>query len=135
MTDQLMPISDTVIDQVYGADDQHIATDFFRRLCNQAKEANRLRAAINTPEIHDFIKAVQLEAIHQRERWGTEHDEGKSPEDWLWLIAYLGTKAAQAHRYGDSNKYLHHIVTVAAACLNWHANASGTNTRMRPGAT
>lgn len=43
MTAPLTPITDEIIDQIASADDQHIATDFFRRLCNQAKEANRLR--------------------------------------------------------------------------------------------
>lgn len=43
MTAPLTPITDEIIDQIASADDQHIATDFFRRLCNQAKEANSLR--------------------------------------------------------------------------------------------
>lgn len=100
---------------------------------DERAELERLRGLINSPEIHDFVAAVQREAIHQRERWGSEHDEGKSPEDWLWLIAYLSTKATQASRYKDTEKYLHHIVTCAAACLNWHANATGKDTGMRPG--
>lgn len=89
---------------------------------------------INTPELTDFIRGIQLEALHQRQRWGTNHDQGKTPEDWLWLLAYLATKASQASRYNDQDKYLHHIITCAAACLNWHANASGINTEMKPGA-
>ncbi|MEW5709786.1 MAG: hypothetical protein AB1830_12920 [Pseudomonadota bacterium] len=87
--------------------------------------------AINRPELDDFMAAVVNEARHQRARWGAEHDAGKSPEDWLWLVAYLATKAAQAHRYGDRGKYLHHIITTAAACLNWHAYASGQDA-LRP---
>jgi hypothetical protein len=90
-------------------------------------------AKLNAPELHDFREAVVLEAAHQRERWGSDHDEGKTAEDWLWLVAYLSTKAGQAHRYGDRDKYLHHIITCAAACANWHASASGTNTQMRAG--
>lgn len=97
-------------------------------------EVARLRGRLNTPEINDFVKAVVLEAAHQREWWGTKHDQGKSPEDWLWLIAYLATKAAQAIRYGDHDKHLHHIITTAAACANWHAYASGKNKEMKPGA-
>ena len=90
-------------------------------------------AKLNAPELHSFRDAVVLEAAHQRERWGTDHDGGKQPEDWLWLVAYLATKAGQAHRYGDREKYLHHIVTCGAACANWHAHALGANTEMRPG--
>ena len=93
-------------------------------------ENRRLDALLNTPELHDFSKAVILEAAHQRERWKDGHDEMKSPSDWLWLIAYLTTKATQAERYGDPDKYLHHIITCAAACSNWHASVS---TRKVPG--
>lgn len=96
-------------------------------------EIARLTGLINNPQMVDFLVAVKLEAIHQRERWGSEHDDGKGPEDWLWLVAYLSTKATQASRYEDREKYLHHIITCAAACLNWHANATGTETTMRPG--
>lgn len=99
---------------------------------DEAMDAARWRER-NTPEIHDFLLATQREAVHQRERWGTDHDGGKEPEDWLWLVAYLATKATQANRYGDADKYLHHIITCAAACLNWHANANGDNAEMRPG--
>lgn len=97
-------------------------------------EVASLRRKINSPEIADFVSAIQNEAVHQRERWGTQNDEGKSAEDWLWLIAYLTTKAAQASRYGDDAKYLHHIVTTGAACLNWHANVTRKNVDMKPGA-
>lgn len=91
-------------------------------------------AKLNAPELLAFRDAVVQEAAHQRERWGTAHDGGKQPEDWMWLVAYLSTKATQAYRYGDQAKYLHHIITCAAACANWHASATGANTSMRPGA-
>lgn len=149
--------------------------------------------AINTPEVADFIKAVEREALHQRERWGVDHDSGKTDADWFWLIGYLAGKALAATkgetlpRYRhvknggtyeivsiaeDENnrgemlvvyrgeddgkiwvrpstqffdgrfeeltpkpreKVLHHIITTAAACLNWHAHALGAYQRMRPG--
>lgn len=88
------------------------------------RELARLRSLIDNPHIGNFLEGVRFEAVHQVERWGEDHDARKSPEDWLWTIAYLSTKAAQAARYGDANKYLHHIVTTAAACLNWHRLAS-----------
>lgn len=90
-------------------------------------------AKLNAPELHSFRDAVVLEAAHQRERWGSDHDAGKTFEDWLWLVAYLSTKASQANRYGDRDKALHHIITCAAACANWHAFATGEHTGMRPG--
>lgn len=87
-------------------------------------ELGRLRDLINSPHVGDFIESVRLEAAHQVERWGADHDKLKTPEDWLWTVAYLTTKASQAARYGDRDKYLHHIVTTAAVALNWHRLAS-----------
>ena len=97
------------------------------------KRVQQLESLINTPEIKDFVKATELEAMHQRERWGNEHDAGKRPEDWIALIAYLLGKATKAHFDNNNDKLLHHIITIAAACANWHANAAGTNNEMRPG--
>lgn len=108
-------------------------------------EANRIKALLNTPELHDFGKAVVLEAAHQRERWEAEHDAGKTPADWYWLIGHLAGKCNTAHqrahdeRAGDTavamlrEKAMHHAITTAAALANWHAAIAGTDTRMRPG--
>jgi hypothetical protein len=107
----------------------------------------QLRAQINTPHTREFLVAVQMEAIHQRERWTAEHDHGKSDADWFWLIGYLAGKALHAAAaeqrelqdndfaaaHGHFEKRLHHVVTTAAACLNWHAMLAGADTRMRPG--
>jgi hypothetical protein len=86
--------------------------------------------AINTPEIGDFIEAIRREALHQRERWGTKHGAGKTDADWFWLIGYLAGKTLHAK---TRDKQLHHIITTAAACLNWHAAKVGAHTAMRPG--
>ena len=98
-----------------------------------AAEMTRLRALLNTPELHDFASAVVREAAHQRERWGTAHDAGKTPPDWFWLLGYLGGKALQAAMVGDTDKALHHTISSAAALANWHAALSGSSTAMRPG--
>lgn len=119
-------------------------------------------AKINTPEVNDFLKAVELEAKHQRLRWGTSHDGGKTDADWFWLIGYLAGKALHnpdvpevpeaggmergMHPEIDLflnlrderakkvlDKQLHRIITVAAAALNWHAAKLGIYTDMRPG--
>jgi hypothetical protein len=87
--------------------------------------------AINTPEIADFLHAVENEALHQRERWGSDHDEGKTDADWFWLIGHLAGKAMRPGQ--PVEKMLHHIITTAAACLNWHAARIGLHTDMRPG--
>lgn len=93
----------------------------------------RLRALVGAPELHDFAKGAVLEAAHQRERWGSLHDAGKTPLDWFWLIGYLSQKAAMAQIAGDTDKALHHTVSTAAALANWHAAISGAHTAMRPG--
>jgi hypothetical protein len=96
------------------------------------KLAEEAEAKLNSPELHDFSAGVIMEAAHQRERWGSEHDESKGADDWFWLIAYLATKAMQAITYGDHDKALHHMITTAAALANWHASLTGKNTEMRP---
>ena len=85
------------------------------------------------PETRDFLRGVTLEAEHQRARWGTAHDAGKEPEDWLFLIGWLAGKACAAARLGDQNKALHHTISSAAALANWHLALSGADARMRPG--
>lgn len=97
------------------------------------REVARLKALINTPRTDDFFEAVRNEAAHQVERWGTEHDAGKRPEDWIALLVYLTGKATKAYYDGDGNKLRHHIVTVGAVCLNWLRNLNGETTAMRPG--
>jgi len=91
-------------------------------------QAEALRAEINTPHTADFLEAVNLEAAHQRLRWPSETDAGKTDADWFWLIGFLAGKALS-----KPEKQLHHIITTAAALMNWHAAKTGTDTRMRPG--
>jgi len=97
-----------------------------KQLTQVRRERDRAESLMNNPEINNFIEGVKSEAAHQVKRWGKNHDGLKTPEDWLWLIAYLSTKASQASRYGDKEKYLHHILTCAAACFNWHKNVTDT---------
>ncbi|SDC08168.1 hypothetical protein SAMN05216337_1001208 [Bradyrhizobium brasilense] len=92
-----------------------------------------MEADLNRPETADFMRGVPLEANHQRKRWGAEHDEGKSPLDWFWLIGYLAQKAASSAVAGDLEKAKHHTISTAAALANWHLQLSGADTSMRPG--
>jgi len=96
------------------------------------KENGRLSSIINTPQSDDFLRAVSIEAEHQRQRWGSDHDQGKAPADWFWLVGYLAGKALHKHADGDIDKAEHHIITTAAACANWHRAMLG-KTNMRPG--
>ena len=93
-------------------------------------ELANAQGLLNAPEIIDFIKAVQLEAAHQRSRWGSDHDAGKTDADWFWLLGYLGGKALRAN--DGIEKQLHRIIAISAAACNWHAAKLG-KTNMRPG--
>lgn len=93
----------------------------------------QLLELLNTPECESFDLAVPLEAAHQEARWGTEHDAGKNPEDWFWLIGYLAGKALAAFKAGDMEKAKHHCISTAAATRNWHKMIRGGNSAMRPG--
>lgn len=95
------------------------------------EENMKYYALINTPELNDFSKAVVIEAVHQRERFGREHDVCKTVDEWFWVLCYLATKATQAYRYGDHEKYLHHLVTSAALLNNWHAYAIEENNKKK----
>lgn len=93
----------------------------------------KLRALLSTPEVEDFDKALPLEAAHQVDRWGSEHDAGKQPEDWFWLLGWLAGKAVHAVRAGDTQKAKHHTITAAAMLRNWHAQLRTGASVMRPG--
>jgi hypothetical protein len=100
---------------------------------NEIVELERLRALVHSPQVTDFLEAVRTEAAHQVERFGSDHDAGKGPTDWFWLLGYLAGKAVWSATHGDREKALHHVITTAAACLNWHAQLSGEARGMRPG--
>lgn len=78
-----------------------------------------LELKINTPETKDFIKGVQLEATHQRERWTEDHDKEKNDADWFWTLGYLAAKTIHKD-CDDLDKFNHWIITCAALCANWH---------------
>lgn len=93
--------------------------------CRDAvKDLRRLSALLHQPHVVDFLAAVELEAAHQRDRWGEAHDRRKGPEEWYWLVGFLGGKALRAHLDGDRDKTLHHTISTAAALAQWHAYAS-----------
>jgi len=96
-------------------------------------EVERLEKLVNTPHTHDWLEAVPLEAAHQIERWGTDHDDGKSPFDWFWLIGYLSQKAAQSAVAGDVEKAKHHTISTGACLLNWYRRMTGDDYTFQPG--
>src|SRR5258708_4428357 len=72
---------------------------------NEALE--KYKASLDHPELEDFAKGVVIEAQHQRQRWGDDHDTTKEPEEWFWLIGYLAGKGLRSQRDGDMEKFKH----------------------------
>lgn len=139
------PISNPLLDEleeyanrIDQSEPDHVDINFHElrsviaRLRSAESEADRLNQIVNSPQSDDFLRAVSTEAEHQRQRWGSEHDSGKQPADWFWLVGYLAGKALHAHAVGDTVKAEHHVITTAAALANWHRAMFG-NTNMRPG--
>jgi hypothetical protein len=93
-------------------------------------ERDALNRLIDMPSTADFLESVKLEAAHQRQHIVADHDAGKADSEWFWLIGYLAGKALSAP---TMEKRLHHVITTAAACFNWHRHVTGEATGMRPG--
>lgn len=101
---------------------------------NLAGEIQRLHDLIHTPHTDEFMTAVPLEAAFQIDHWGVEHDAGKKPEDFFWLIGYLAGKALRAVvKDNDVKKAKHHTISTAAVCLNWFRRISGEDQSFQPG--
>lgn len=97
------------------------------------RDAERMDALINTPHTDEWFEAVRFEAAHQIERWGADHDAGKQPHDWFWLLGYLGGKALASALRGDTEKAKHHTISSGAMLLNWFRAMTGDSNLMRPG--
>lgn len=96
-------------------------------LLEAAADLDRLSAlerAIGVPTVTDFDRGVVLEAAHQADRWGTGHDADKSASDWVWLVAHLVTKSAEAWRAGNFDRARHHAISAAAVLRTWHGHVS-----------
>jgi hypothetical protein len=117
----------------------HAAIDAILAQIDRAEKAeaerDELKAKldeINTPETDDFFAGIEREAAHQRLRWSSEHDAGKTHADWFWLVGYLAGKCLNAAISGNDEKALHHTISTAAALANWHRAIKGFG-NMRPG--
>lgn len=106
--------------------------DWKRRALAAEARAEQTEQSLGVPEVRDFIAGVRREAAYQRMLWDSEHDDGKTPADWFWLVGYLAGKALHAQVSGNTEKALHHTVSTAAALCNWHSAILG-KTDMRPG--
>lgn len=114
--------STLTIDRVDEPNIRLTLLDLQDRVRHVEAERDRLKALLNTPETEEFDKALPLEAAHQVERWGREHDDTKDPEQWFWVVGYLAGKALAAMRAGEVEKSKHHTISTAAVLRNWHAH-------------
>jgi hypothetical protein len=103
--------------------DRKTAKEVVEKLLAEARleSVEEYKRSLDVPELEDFTKGTILEAQHQRQRWGDEHDTQKDPEEWFWLVGYLAGKGLHAQRAGNMEKFKHHLVTGAAVLANWHA--------------
>lgn len=92
------------------------------------RRIRELEGFLDTPHTGEFFESVRREAGHQSKRWGTEHDQGKEPTDWLWLIGHLVGKAVNLPQ-----KRKHHIISSAAVLLNWYRHETGDSSAFQPG--
>lgn len=83
------------------------------------RRLSELENILNSPAVSEWHQGVRIETAHQVARWGAGHDSGKSPEDWFWLLGYLGGKALHAAKSGDLDKAKHHTISSGAALCNW----------------
>jgi hypothetical protein len=104
-----------------------------QRLADAERRNAELEGMLDTPHTSDWFEGVKLEAGHQIKRWGSEHDAGKGPADWFWLIGYLAQKAMTSQMLGNEVKAKHHTISTGAALLNWFRAITGDSTAMRPG--
>ncbi len=89
-----------------------------------------LEDLINNPEINNFIEGIKIESAHQTERWGLEVEESKYPHDFALVMDKLKGKQAQAIWDKDKEKYKHHLITLAAVCLNVHRQIDKEGTKI-----
>jgi len=101
-----------------GRNMEGIPVGLANRLEAKIKEVEELKEILNQPETIDFQKGAVLEAAHQRERWGEDHDAQKTDGEWYWTVGYLLAKIV--HKDADHQKVNHWIITCAALCANWH---------------
>lgn len=85
-------------------------------------EVRRMHDLLNHPLTDLFLEGTRCEIGHQIERWGSVHDRAKQPQDWFWLLGYLGGKAMRAHIETDVEKAMHHCISSAAVLGNWYAH-------------
>ena len=94
------------------------------------ERVKELELLINSPELEDFMKGVRLESAHQTEAQGKDNEELKYPHDYALVLDKLKGKQALAIWDKDTEKYMHHLITMASVCHNAHRQMKKEETLM-----
>ncbi len=118
------------------SEQRQIESDLYHATANldiATARIEELEQLINSPELDDFLKGVGLESAHQTERWGAESEARKSPEHYALVLNKLQGKQAVAIFDQNTEKYKHHLITMAGVCFNVHRQIEqhGTSVHMR----
>ncbi len=116
-------------EEIIDSHKQHSGIDYFYKNEIIAMMEEYRNQLINTPEVEDFMNGVKIEAVHQTEKWGADHEESKYPHDYSLVLDKLKGKQALAIWDRNIEKYKHHLITMAAVCHNIHRQIDkpGTN--------
>ena len=110
----------------WGNPEQQMRIDELEKIVIQKEETIKyLESLINTPTIDNFLSGIIYESAHQVERWKDNVDRESESFNWVFLVGHLATRAAAYHEAGNKEKALHHTITTAAVCLNWHRFLKG----------
>lgn len=81
---------------------------------------------INKPQVIDFIEGVKTEIAHQYERWGDE--SLVPPHHFSMVLSYLVGKLNRSIWDNDKEKFVHHLITIAAVagCTHKYLNTDNS---------
>ncbi len=84
------------------------------------KVLDKYHTMLNNPILDEFITGFKVEQAHQLERWGQSEEEQKPPHHYILVFTKLLGKLAVAVFDRDTNKFKHHLITLAASGFNCH---------------
>lgn len=73
---------------------------------------------INKPHFTNFLEAVKTEMAHHEQRWGDE--TATPPHHFQMVLGFINGKLAKAIWEKDTEKFVHHLITIAAVAGTAH---------------
>lgn len=107
---------------------QKLASDI--QNVHQGLLKKEMDAKINTPQVLDFTEGVKTEIAHQYERWGDERNV--PPHHFSMVLSYLIGKLNRSIWDNDKEKFVHHLITIAAVsgCAHKYLNTESSHTEL-----